>query len=850
LKGAEKRLIYEEVKSAFETWRRRVLCLLASGCLVSSVQGRQTKLPELTTAEQVRNLSAEEANRHYPVHLRGVVTFFDPKQFLRFLQDDTDGIYFYLADAQLDPAIKTGVLIDFVGHSSLGEYAPIVETERIRVIGPGVFPVAKPVGIEKLSSGQEDSQFVEARGLVRAVRFDPRSQYHLIDLGMGGDRVTAAITSALPGPPGSDLVGSLVTVRGVCLSQFNRHRQLFNFLLLVPRPEDFVIDQPPPASSKDIPVRPISSLLRFTPQGTYGFRVKVAGTVIYRQNENTLYIQDNTSGLFIQTVQPGRLVVGDSVEVLGFAARAEYTPLLQDAIFRKIGDGSTPKPEDITADQALEGGRDCRLVRIQATLLDRGRNNQERFLVLEAGGTIFQAYLDRPEGVDFAYLRNGDTIAATGVCLIDPGNKNDWRAGEDWRAKSFRILLRTPADVAVLREAPRWNLERLLWMVGLLGVVLLMAFAWVAVLRRRVHEQTRIIRQKLDTEATLKERYEDLFENANDMVYTHDLTGRVTSLNQAGEAVLQRPRSDVLSRNLLDFVTAEQRPAAQQWLERVVNGSDSATVEWEFVTATGQRVLLEISTRLIEQTGKVIEVEGTARDITERKRLEREILEISNREQRRIGHDLHDGVCQQLAGIALMTASLADQLEEKGVPESAQTERISGLINKVIAQTSGVARGLFPVRLEEHGLVRSLEELAANSSELFKINCQFSCVDPPAAVGREAALHVYYIVLEAVANACKHGHAKKVLISLEPSRGRCLLSVRDDGGGFSPSDKGQTGMGIRIMQYRARVIGATLNLQSVPGGGTSLTCLFSAASRDEMSVVGDNLSHELPAVRL
>jgi signal transduction histidine kinase len=105
--------------------------------------------------------------------------------------------------------------------------------------------------------------------------------------------------------------------------------------------------------------------------------------------------------------------------------------------------------------------------------------------------------------------------------------------------------------------------------------------------------------------------------------------------------------------------------------------------------SAGQRVRLEISTRLIEQAGKIVEIEGTARDITERKRLEREILEISNREQRRIGHDLHDGVCQQLAGIALMAASLADKLEEKGMPESAQTERISGPIVSVTGSTSG-----------------------------------------------------------------------------------------------------------------------------------------------------------------
>jgi PAS domain S-box-containing protein len=847
------RVYHDFVKPACPAVRSpmQVLSLLAlSFCAAPSLRGQQAQsLPELTNAAEVRALPPEEAARHYPVHLHGLITFFDQKEFMRFIQDDTDGIYFYLPDAQMEPAIKSGAMIDFIGHTSQGEYAPIIEPHKIRVLGQGTFPVAKPVDMEQLSSGQEDSQYVEVHGLLRAVRFDQRSKYNLLDLAFGGDRVTI-VTKMLPGPPNSDLVGSTVTARGVCLSRFNRQRQLFSFRLLVDRAEDLVIDKPPPTSSEDIPARPISSLLRFTPQGTYGFRVKVIGTVIYRQNENTLYIQDDTGGLFVQTAQPGHLLVSDLVEVLGFAHRGQYTPQLQDATFRRIGAGSIPKPEDVTADQALEGGHDCRLVRIEATVLDRGRNSEEQFLVLAAGQTIFQAYLERKEGVDFAYLQSGSKIAVTGVCVIDTGNENDWRASEDWRAKSFRILMRSAGDVTVLHSVPWWNLQKVLWLMGILAVVLLMAFAWVAVLHRRVHEQTQIISQKLEMVATLKERYEDLFENANDLVYTHDLNGFITSVNQVGEVLLQRTRNEILGRNILEFVVAEQRPAAQHWLEHVVKDSSSPTVEWDFVGARGQRVLLEICTRLIEQTGKVIEVEGTARDITERKRLEREILEISNREQRRIGHDLHDGVCQQLAGIALMTATLADQLEEKGLPESAQTERIGGLLNEVIARTRGVARGLYPVRLEEHGLVLSLNELAVNSSELFKINCRFSCADPTPEVSREAALHLYYIALEAVANSCKHGNARNVVISLEPAQNRCLLSVRDDGQGFSLSDKMHTGMGIRIMQYRARVIGATLKLQSASGAGTHLMCLFSTVSPDDLPDASSPLPSESHAVSL
>jgi signal transduction histidine kinase len=254
--------------------------------------------------------------------------------------------------------------------------------------------------------------------------------------------------------------------------------------------------------------------------------------------------------------------------------------------------------------------------------------------------------------------------------------------------------------------------------------------------------------------------------------------------------------------------------------------------EFDFATATGERVKLEISARLIEQNGSGVEVEGIARDITERKRLEREILEISNREQRRIGHDLHDGVCQQLAGIAFLTSTLAEDLEEEGAPLAGQAEKISGMINEVIDQTRGVARGLFPVRLDETGLPSALEELAANAGEVYKINCHFERKGPAVEVENEIALHLHYIVLEALANAAKHSGADEVAITLEPAGDRWLLSVRDNGRGFALPGPQHGGMGLRILNYRARVIGATLSLRSEPGRGTTVSCLFLPASRD------------------
>ena len=585
-----------------------------------------------------------------------------------------------------------------------------------------------------------------------------------------------------------------------------------------------MIQSPAPDNPFAIQERPIEQLLQFSPHGSYGHRVKVNGTVIYHRDAD-LYIQDEREGLYVQTRQPDSLLVGDQVEVLGFPAKGEYTPMLQDAIYRKTGPGPLPGPFLISADEALKGTYECRLVRIEATVLDRARHSREQFLVLQSGGFIFQAYLEgKTNGVDFAYLQNDTKVAVTGVCRIEMGN--EWHVGTDWRAKSFRILMRSPGDIFVLQRSPWWNLKKMLWAISLLGLVVCTALAWVGILRRRVQKQTAIIRRQLQTEAALKERYENLFENANDMVFTHDPDGRITSINKTGEQLLRRRREEILGQNVIAFVAEDQREAVKQWLEQVSKGVELATAEWDFLNASGQRLRLEISSLLVEQAGSVPEVESVARDITERKRLEREILEISNREQRRIGHDLHDGVCQQLAAIAYQMDMLGDQLQEKGVVESSEAERIGALLNEAIHQTRGVARGLFPVKLDESGLESALEELAANTGSIFKTHCRFSGEKPFPNLDSTASLHLYYIAQEAVLNAVRHGKATDVAISITGARDRFTLNIQDNGTGFQLPMTGSAGMGIRIMRYRARVIGATLDLKSQPNQGTQISVQF------------------------
>ncbi|MEI6391707.1 MAG: PAS domain S-box protein, partial [Verrucomicrobiota bacterium] len=735
---------------------------------------------ELRTADQVRRLTPEQAEKHLEVRLKGVVTFYDADLYSRFIQDETAGIYFQ--EMNNGPALRPGQLVEIEGQTGAGEYAPIVIPRSIKVLGEGTMPVAKPVSLEQLVSGREDSQFVEVIGTVRSVRFENESRSFLIELVIGGERFTA-YSRQLPVTNTEELVESEVKVRAVCSTLFNRLRQMFGFRLLIPRETDLVIEKPASANPFDISSKGISSLLQFPAQGTFGHRVKVVGTVVYQESGVALFIQDEREGLYCQTRQRVPIQAGDQVEVLGFPAKGEYTPVLQDAVYRKIGSGTPVKPVDIGIDQALAGTYDCRLVRLTANLLEHTQRGREQFIVLDKDRFIFQAFLAQQQGGGgFSPAPIGSEVAVIGICLIERGSS--WLAGAGWRAKSFRILLRSPGDVAILRSPPWWNIQRVLWMAAALGLIALAASAWVAVLRRRVQQQTEIIRERLQREASLKERYEALFENANDMVFTHDLGGTITAINQTGERLLQRSRESLLSRKIIDLMAEDQRAPARRWLDQVVQGADVPTAEWDFLNAADQRVKLEISSRLIEQDGRIVEVEGIARDITERRRLEREILEISTREQRRIGHDLHDGVCQQLAAIAYLVDMHADRLQEKSVADFAEAERIGNLINDVNGQARSVARGLFPVRLAEHGLVLALEELAASASSRYRITCRFVCEATPTKVDSEVELHLYYIVQEALSNAVNHGSSSTVIVTLAADEDRLKLTVQDNGTGF------------------------------------------------------------------
>ena len=225
-----------------------------------------------------------------------------------------------------------------------------------------------------------------------------------------------------------------------------------------------------------------------------------------------------------------------------------------------------------------------------------------------------------------------------------------------------------------------------------------------------------------------------------------------------------------------------------------------------------------------DRSGKVIRIVGIAEDTTDRHRLEREILEISDREQARIGQDLHDGLCQQLVSLGFDNQSLEQQLAVRALPETAAAQKMGKVLDDAITEARALSRGLFPVQLESDGLNLALQQLAANTRARARVNCQMDCPQPVLVRDNTVATHLYRIAQEAVNNAVKHSRAGSILIQLKAGQNRVELKISDNGVGIALPLPSARGMGMHIMHYRARTIGATLNIERGPEGGTVVSC--------------------------
>jgi PAS domain S-box-containing protein len=320
-----------------------------------------------------------------------------------------------------------------------------------------------------------------------------------------------------------------------------------------------------------------------------------------------------------------------------------------------------------------------------------------------------------------------------------------------------------------------------------------------------------------------------ILDTVGALVVVLDHSGRIVRFNRACEQASGLSFDQVKGKHFLDVLFApEERDRFGSALERFRLGCPTEEFDSYWTTRDGSRRFISWSTRVLATgNGSAGYVIATGIDRTERKQLEQAILETSVREQRRIGQDLHDGLGQHLTGVAFLSKVHEQRLADRSLPEAADAAKIVGLVNEAINKTRQLARGLLPVLSDAFGLMSALQQLAGEVEELFHIQCRFECDEPVRSLDESCATHLYHIAQEAVHNAIEHGRATQIAITLSAGDAEGVLKIRDNGCGIDDARPGHSGIGLRIMNYRAGMIGGALRIERGRDGGTLITCTFS-----------------------
>jgi PAS domain S-box-containing protein len=349
-----------------------------------------------------------------------------------------------------------------------------------------------------------------------------------------------------------------------------------------------------------------------------------------------------------------------------------------------------------------------------------------------------------------------------------------------------------------------------------------------------------------------------IVNSSEDAIISKDLNGVIMSWNAGAERLFGYTATEAIGRPGVMLIPPDRLNEEPEILERIRRGE--RVEHYETVRRRKNGRLIDISltiSPIVNSRGKIVGASKIARDITgrkrleaelqtwqrelesrvalqkaqlleearERKRLEAEIAEAVEAEQLRLGQELHDGLAQELTGIGMLLEVLEGKLLKPARASARELHKIRSKLAAASANTRNLAKGFYPVEIE-HGLLTALQELANHTEKSFGVSCSVESVkDPPIiSLKDNVAIQLFRIAKEAVHNATKHAEAKRIVIRLATRNGGWSLTVKDDGIGLQRDLQKAKGMGLRIMRYRARMIGATCEMQNNKKGGVTVTC--------------------------
>lgn len=322
-----------------------------------------------------------------------------------------------------------------------------------------------------------------------------------------------------------------------------------------------------------------------------------------------------------------------------------------------------------------------------------------------------------------------------------------------------------------------------------------------------------------------------ILENTVDGFIIIDTGGIIQSFNKAAEKIFGYSKKEIIGKNVNILMPSPHHENHDRYISTYLETGEKKIIgisrEVRGERKDGTTFPIELSVSEVEW-GEKTYFSGILKDVSERKRMENEIIEIGESERRRIGQDLHDGLGQMLTGISLMSQNLATRMEANGIPGAGELKEITEMIKEADQYARTLSHNLMPVELDADGLSNALDKLCKRAEKLFDVNCRYLKEGEVSVENRTVSTHLYRIAQEAINNAVRHGRADLIKLSLDAGRKNIRLTVEDNGIGFDESVKhsNSDGMGVQTMKYRAHISGGELNITESDKGNTLIECII------------------------
>ena len=454
----------------------------------------------LTTAAQVRRLKPDEAGKHLPAKIRGVVIYSSPTAIV--LQDSSGGVFVGSRAGGWAEQPAIGERWEIEGTTDPGDFSPVIVADTARYCGDAALPEPIRPTRDQLMNGNLDAEYGELHGVLTAVSnteitlLTPDGKIIVVG---NDDRPLPRLPAAAPG--GGSLVGGVVRMRGCFATLVDLHtRQVIPGKIYL-YPAQVEVEDPPPSDPFRLPVRKASDLMWFNARASALQRTKLAGQIIYASS-GEYFVQDGGTGFRVFGDDLPPLRAGDMIEAVGYPKLGGPSPLLQEAQARNTGHALLPDPVKIPAEELLNRNRDATLVQVEALLVSDTVHQDEQVLELQSGPCHYVARL-KFDPRTLTFLPAGCRVQLTGVYAS--ADEDQDHIGEN--VAPFELLLNSGASIVVLQQPSWWTLRRAIIVMGLMTGVLGMTFIWVVLLRRKVEERTAQLKQEVEERQLVEQRH-------------------------------------------------------------------------------------------------------------------------------------------------------------------------------------------------------------------------------------------------------------------------------------------------------------------------------------------------------